>query len=355
MRALRENTRDVEHVLHDVSVSLRQFQGPNGLRCLLEHGKLSILSVLGEFQKTSDEVYSDRMKVVSQTRAALMRLTDQFEMVGKTVESLIFQLDEVFSDLQQFMEVCERHLESKSPSVNGEEEFSSIQLVGSNLRTLANDLTCNIKVNCCGIQSASLGQLEETYADVMYEVGRAQTSFDGQRRKAQVCENELKKARSGAQSDRVEVAEGKFQRSLEALQKSGDQYNGILQRSMDKTSFVLEQVSMSTWDASNVFFLQLSTFFKDAVKGFDQVADTLLSVKNGRGVSKRINSEKRAAATASVQQSSQGNADPLTPQNYELVDLFSVQPEEKTVPRFESEDLANRGAREYDDIDDIFK
>ncbi|ORC93455.1 uncharacterized protein TM35_000013320 [Trypanosoma theileri] len=362
MHALRENARGVESVIRDVGVSLHQYRGPDGLRLLMEQGKLSILSAFGEFRKSNDEIYNSRMKVVSRTRSAIMKLSDQFDAVGNTITTLTTQLDELFAGLQRFTEVCEKHLEGTNVEPADFSELSNIRSSSTKIRVLGHDLASNIKTNSCGIHSSSLEQIDSIYSEVKCEVSRAQTIFDVQRRQVEVSESELAKIQD-LNPDRARMAEYKHRRSLETLQGGSEQYHAALQSGMEKTSFVLEQASMATWSASNVFFLQLSMFFKDLFGECEKVAGILANIKNNRKVSQRINSEKRAAANAATQKVSvKEKVSENVPSDYELVDMFTSQSSNTAQPNnnpspslIVQEDTVNRGARESIDIDDIFK
>ncbi|KAF8276429.1 hypothetical protein TcBrA4_0129940 [Trypanosoma cruzi] len=370
MQSFRANKRDVENVLHDFSTFLRQFQGSNGLRCFLDQGKLSLLSAMGEFKQSSDEIYDRRMKVLSQTRVSLMKLSDHFDAVGNAIETLFAQLDGLLSELHNFKEICENHLEMATETFSEQAEFISINSLKVKLRALSQELTSSIRTNCCGIQSSSIEQLDKAYLDVKCEVSRTQTAFDVWRRDAEVCESKLLKSRSGSSHDQVRELEFKLRRLLERLHESGDKYHEALQGSMNKTSFLLEQVSMATWAACNVFFLHLSVFFKDAMNGFELVASALSSVKNNRSVSRRINLEKQAAAAAAATVATASSlctttvlprlveekTAPSTSPTHELEYLFSAQLGEGSVSHINlTEDEINRGTREFTDIDDIFK
>ncbi|KAH9598875.1 hypothetical protein LSM04_003143 [Trypanosoma melophagium] len=361
MHTLRENVRGVENVIRDMGVSLHQYRGPDGLRLLMEQGKLSVLSAFGEFKKSNDEIYNSRMKVVSRTRSSIMKLSDQFDAVGDTIGILTTQLDTLLVELQKFTEVCEKHLEETGLEPADFSELSDIQSSSTKIRLLGHDLSSNIKVNSCGIESASLEQIDSVYSEVKSEVARAETIFDVQRRQTEVYESELTKNQSCTDPDRARMAKYKHLRSLEALQGSGEQYHAALRKGMEKTLFVLEQASMATWSASNVFFLQLSGFFKDLITECEQVAGVLANVKNNRRVSRRINSEKRAAAaaaaaTATDKAAVKGKVSENIPSDHEFVDMFTSQPSNTSPPPLTvHEDTANRGAREYIDIDDIFK
>ncbi|RNF26529.1 uncharacterized protein Tco025E_01302 [Trypanosoma conorhini] len=364
MSSLRSSTREVENILHDVGASLRKFQGSKGLRCLLDQGKLSLLSAMGEFKQSSDAIYDTRMKVVSQTRVTILKLSDCFDAVGKTVETLFLQLGELLSELHQFKEICENHLEMTNEVPSEDTGFSDINSMRIEFAALSRELSNDIRINCCGIQSSSLEQIDKVYMDAKFGVGRAQTAFDATRRKAQVCEAELLATRSSGSADQVKQMEFKLHSLLERLHESGDQYQEALQGSMKNTSFILEQVSMATWAAANVFFLQLGTFFKDVMSRCDVLAGALSSVKNNRGVSRKINLEKQSAAAAAASYISSATAisrpeeeknGPTTPPSHEVVDLLCAQQSDGFVSHLPLiEGSVPRGTREFD-IDDIFK
>ncbi|ESL10124.1 hypothetical protein TRSC58_02147 [Trypanosoma rangeli SC58] len=367
MQSLRPHTRYVESILHDVGASLRQFQGSKGLRCLFDQGKLSVLSAMGEFKQSSDAIFDTRMKVVSQTRVSVLKLSDYFAAVGKTVEILFLQIDDLLSELYHFKEICENHLEMTNECASEDAGFSSINSMKIKLSALSRELVGDIKTNCCGIQASSLNQIDKIYMDAKCEVGRAQTAFDVDRRNAQVCEEELFATRSKGSHNQMKQIESKLHYMLERLHESGNQYHDTLRHSMKKTSFLLEQISMATWSAANVFFLQLGTFFKDALSGCEVLVGAFSLVKNNRGVSRRINLEKQAAAAAAAatatsffdtvipRQHEEESAPTMSP-TYELADLFSPQSDDGFASHLNmTEYSVNQGAREFFEVDDLLK
>ncbi|RNE97801.1 hypothetical protein TraAM80_09134 [Trypanosoma rangeli] len=367
MQSLRPRTRYVESILHDVGASLRQFQGSNGLRCLFDQGKLSLLSAMGEFKQSSDAIFDTRMKVVSQTRVSILKLSDYYAAVGKTVETLFLQIDDLLSELYHFKEICENHLEMTNECASEDAGFGSINSMKIKLGALSRELVSDIRTNCCGIQASSLEQIDKIYMSAKCDVGRAQTAFDVKRRNAQVYEEELFVTRSKGSQNQVKQMEFKLHSLLERLHESGNQYHDALRDNMKKTSFLLEQTSMTTWSAANVFFLQLGTFFKDAMSGFEVLVGAFSSVKNNLDVSRRINLEKQAAAASAVAATSffyatatprqnEEEAGPTMPLTHELVDLFSPQRDDGFASHLNlTEYSENQGTREFFDVDDLLK
>ena len=58
--SLQGTSRSIEDLLYSLVTSLERFKGVNGLQRLVTTGKLSLLSLFGEFERTRDEVYENR-------------------------------------------------------------------------------------------------------------------------------------------------------------------------------------------------------------------------------------------------------------------------------------------------------
>jgi hypothetical protein len=297
---LQSASRGIEDLLYSLETSLERFKGVNGLQRLVTTGKLSLLSLFGEFERTRDEVYEKRTTAVNETRRCLIQIADEFDGITATTQKLGRKIDHLLTTLENFHRTCDLELDDRSTADDSDaqqllRDFVQIQEKNNKLKTSLHDF-CTSTSTCADLTRSAVAQLEEVYTNTSCDVSVALTEFDRQRRKVQVRESELTSAMSRASSRQdpaVQFAEFNYLKDSEALEGCGKRYIEALASAMAATTFALEQSSMTGWASSNVFFVQLGLFFHETTEGCRAIASSLLSVKNAQKISRKLTDEKR--------------------------------------------------------------
>ncbi|KPA80640.1 hypothetical protein ABB37_04828 [Leptomonas pyrrhocoris] len=297
---MQSTSRGIEDLLYNLGSSLERFKGVNGLQRLVTTGKLSLLSLFGEFERTRDEVYEKRSAAVNETRRCLIQIADEFEGITGTAQKLVHKIDHLLNTLVCFHRACDMELDDRSTTDDSDaqqllRDFAQMQEKNNKLKTSLNDF-CTSTSTCADLTRSAVAQLGEMDTSTSYEVSVALTDFDRQRRRVQVRRNEFTNAMSSASSRQdpvVQFAEFNYLKESDALEGYGRRYIDSLAAAMTTTAFALEQSSMTGWASSNVFFVQLGLFFHDMTEGSRSVAVNLLSVKNAQKVSRQLTDEKR--------------------------------------------------------------
>lgn len=297
--SLQNTSRSIEDLLYNLGSSLEKFKGVNGLQRLVTTGKLSLLSLFGEFERTKDEVYERRATAVNETRRCLIQIADEFDGISGTTQKLVSKLDHLFSTLEYFHSTCDMELDDRSTAVDADaqqllRDLAEMHEKNNQFKKSLHDF-CSATSTCADLTRSAVVQLEEVDTSTSYDVSVALTDFDRQRRRVQVKENEVTNAMSKAstrQDPAVQFAEFNYLKESEALEGYGKRYIDSLAAAMAATTFALEQSSMTGWASSNVFFVQLGLFLHEMMEGSKAVAANLLSVKNAQKVSRQLTAEK---------------------------------------------------------------
>ncbi|KPI84691.1 hypothetical protein ABL78_6260 [Leptomonas seymouri] len=319
---LHSTSRGAEDLLYRLGNSLEKFKGVNGLQRLVTTGKLSLLSLFGEFERTRDEVYEKRSAAVNETRRCLTQIAEEFAGITGTAQTLVSKVDHFLSTLESFHRTCDMELDDHSTAEDSDaqqiiRDIVEMQERNTKLKTSLNDF-CITTGTCADLTRSAVAQLEEVNTNTSCGVSIALTDFDRQRRRVQVKENEVISAMSCASSRQdpaVQFAEFSYLKESEALEGYGKRYIDALAAAMTATTFALEQSSMTGWASSNVFFVQLGLFFHELTEGSKAIAANLLSVKNAQKVSRRLTDEKRnilQQRTALGDNDAQGRGDPCS-------------------------------------------
>ena len=298
--SLQGTSRSIEDLLYSLVTSLERFKGVNGLQRLVTTGKLSLLSLFGEFERTRDEVYEKRSAAVNNTRRCLIQIAYEFDGITGTVRKLMHEMDHLLNTLQNFHRTCDLELDDRSTAEDSDarqllQDFEQIQEKNNKLRKSLNDF-CACTGTCADLTRSAVNQLEEVQTHTSCDVSAALTDFDRQRRRVQVRENEMTNAMNRASSRQdpaVQFAEFNYLKESEALEGHGKRYIDSLAAAMTATTFALEQSSMTGWASSNVFFVQLGLLFQEVAEGSKAIAANLLSIKNSQKVSRQLTDEKR--------------------------------------------------------------
>lgn len=293
--------------------TLQKFKGDDGLQRLFSAGKLSLYSLMGDFQQTKDELFERRTSCVLNTRRCLRQLDEQFDGIVRTTDKLVTQISGVFATLESFHHHCDLELEYETETYQEDTQqfdrcFASVKEAERKMRQAMGEFS-SANMTCKSLNAGAVTQLEGVDAASITEVGRAQMELDLHRRKVQVLEADMAKL----QSRQGMVNEGDFvaaqmglQRETDELQVVGDSYVETLRRAMQSTSFALEQTSMTGWSCCNVFFVQLSTMLNELRDNTAGAASIFSTIKNSQNVSKRITQEKRSLHEARQQTCSDG-------------------------------------------------
>lgn len=303
--ALRKTTKSVDELLYSLGTSLQQFKGQNGLQRFINAGKLSLLSFVGDFEETHDQLFTKRTDSLSNTRRCLLTLNDLFEDVTRYATKMAGKVEQITKTLDQFHECCDLELDNPEYAENsgnavGEEKLREMAKLSAEMNRALNEF-CSSASTCESLNASTVAQLERVDKETSGSVGKAQTDFDAQRRRTQLKEDDVNRLRSGGNYPGREVlrlAEFGLQRENEALQVVGDEYFISLQEAMTSTSFSLEQTCMATWASSNVFFVQFGTFLKEFETRIHATGKLLIDIKNSQHVSKQIGVERAARLAA---------------------------------------------------------
>lgn len=290
-------SRSVEDFLCNLSSSMQEFKANDGFHRLVGTGKLSLLTLIGDFKQTKDTLFERRTFCVGNTRRCLLEVSELFDGISQTAEKLVVKVAKLVEALNRFHEFCDMELErqEEAQQSNVDTKFAEMRKVNLQMRKALDDFQSS-RITCSGLTSAALEQLTESESAASRLVNKAQVEFDLLRRKVQGKEaNALQHQSPGSQTHVAPTSFSEFNLSCESaqLQRAGDGYIAALREAMSNTSFALEQTLMTTWAAANVFLLQLTSFFDEFRNGTKKVADTLLVVKNSQTVSKKLSFEKQ--------------------------------------------------------------
>lgn len=300
--SLHGAAKGVEGLLHSLGSSLEVFSEPGALHRAMSNGKLSLLSLVGEFERTRDESYEKRRFSVTTTQSCLLEFNKQFNSISDILEKLVMKIEGMSLTFEKFHNSCDLEIDDQTAAERAdlsviEKCFHEMNFSNQKLRLSLQDFrTC--AETCTQLTKSAISQLEDTYTLSFREVDNALTDFDRQRRRVQVKEQEYSKSLSQTGSNAnpsTQFAEFSYIRESDALQAIGSKYLDSLRRAMDNTKFALEQSSMTGWASCNVFFGQLAHLFSELSVSGKHTAASLLGIKNSQKVSRELTEEKRKA------------------------------------------------------------
>ncbi|KAG5497424.1 hypothetical protein JIQ42_03910 [Leishmania sp. Namibia] len=297
---LHQTSRGIQELLYTLGISLERFKGTNGLQHLVTTSKLSLLSLLGVFERTKDETYQKRATAVSETRRCLLRLVDDFDQVAGSTERLVRKIDRLVGTLEQFHRCCDMEIDDRlsadDPGVRQlGQGFRQICEANSHLKGSLDEFSAS-RVTCTDLTRSVIVEIERVGAETSCDVAAALAAFDDQRRRVQMKENEVAHAMSRATSGEdpaVRFVEFNYAKELETLDSLGRKYIDSLGNAMTATHFALEQSSMTGWASSNIFFAQLGQLLSEISASGKAIAASLLSIKNAQKVSHQLTEEKQ--------------------------------------------------------------
>ncbi|KAG5473885.1 hypothetical protein LSCM1_04520 [Leishmania martiniquensis] len=298
--SLHQPSRGIQELLYTLGTSLERFKSIDGLQHLVKTGKLSLLSLLGLFERTKDEVYERRATALSETRRCLLQLVSDLEEVADSSDKLARKINRLIDTLEHFHRCCDMEIDdrigSEDPNVQQlRQDFRQIREANSQLKSSLEDFSAS-RVTCTDMTRSAITEIEKVSAETASDVAAALADFDDQCRRVQMKENEVAHVMSRATSREdpaVHFAEFSYVKELELLDSLDRKYIDSLGNAMKATHFTLEQPSMTGWVSSNVFFAQLGHLLGDISASGKTIAVCLLSIKNAQKVSHQLTEEKQ--------------------------------------------------------------
>ncbi|EPY33245.1 hypothetical protein STCU_00534 [Strigomonas culicis] len=302
-----KTTNAIDDLVFNLSSALGQFKGDNGVGRLLTAGKLSLLSLMGEFDKTNDALFERRSNSVQNTRRCLVRLNEEFSSVLKHMDKVVSKVDSIVSIMHEFHESCDLEILSENANQQRDEGlrfknlFADLDKVNATVQKIFADFHSN-QTTCVQMNANSVQELGAIHNEVNTDVKRKQTDFDMLRRRVQVKQSEFERLRASGQPHNAAVqnAEATLREAAADVEVIGDSYLLEIQKGMDATRFALEQTTMSGWASINVFFVQLTTFMKDMSESTASIGNIAKVIKNEQQVSKELGEEKRRLEAVQV-------------------------------------------------------
>lgn len=291
---------NMDYMLYSLKASLQKFKGERGFQRLLDTGRLTLLSFLGEFEASQDEVFTKRSEAVMRTRQCLADLNELFDTVDNLSGSLVQTFSRIIQTLEEFHQCCDSEL--MKASVEGEMDrhdefevkFKELREQNAKLRQTYVEFS-SLKLTPKRMNSSAMEQVEKSFLDASRIVGSSQTDLNVHRRRVQVRESDLQKAQMSGDQVAVQFAQNRVQEASRVLERVGTDHLNIVKIAMDKTKFSLEQTSMASWSSSNVFFSQLGSLFVGFGDSTRAIGNICCLIKNMQSVSKRISEEKGQA------------------------------------------------------------
>lgn len=286
-------------MLYSLKASLQKFKGERGFQRLLDTGRLTLLSFLGEFEASQDEVFSKRSEAVMKTRQCLADLNELFDAVDNISGNLVQTFGRIIQTLEEFHKCCDSELMKVSDEgVDRQDEFEikfrELREQNVKLRQTYQEFS-SLKLTPKRMNSSAMEQVEKSFLDASRIVGSSQTDLNVHRRRVQVRESDLHKAQISGDQVAVQFAQNRLQDASSVLERVGTDHLNVVKIAMDKTKFSLEQTSMASWSSSNVFFAQLGSLFVGFGDSTKAIGNICCLIKNMQSVSKRISEEKGQA------------------------------------------------------------
>eukprot|EP00796_Vickermania_ingenoplastis_P002312 gene2312-1449_t len=325
MNAFTSGTMD--SVLYSLKASLQRFRGERGFQRLLDAGRLTILSFLGEFEASQDAVFSKRAEAVMKTRQCLLDLNELFDTVDTINGTLVETFSRIIQTLEGFHKCCDveaiTRTEEAMMNERGEFEAKFQELRQQNAKLKESFLEFStLKLTPKRMNHSAMEQVEQTFLDASRAVGASQTDLDVHRRRVQVREADLRRAQVSGDALETTIATRRLQEATRILEQAGTRHMDVVRRSMDNTKYALEQTSMASWSSSNVFFVQLGTLFNGFGESTKAIANTCCLIKNMQAVSKKISEEKgQALSDAQLAAARHVENNPPQPGPQQLTDL----------------------------------
>lgn len=283
---------NMDYILYSFKASLQKFTGEGGFKRLLDSSRLTLLSFLGEFESSQDEVFTKRGDAVMKTRQCLLELNRHFDTVDEIGNTLIQTFGNIIATLDEFHKCCDK-------MGNNEEDdfflkFEELRSQNVQLKKLYHEFSA-LKLTPKRMNSAAIEDLESSFLEASRLVGSSQTGIDVHRRKVQVRQANLNRAHQSGDTQAIQDATSRLSQASNTLESVGAQHFEVVKKAMEKTHFSLEQTSMSSWSSSNVFFAQLGDLFSGLCVSTKAIANICCLIKNMQTVSKKISEEKGQA------------------------------------------------------------
>lgn len=283
---------NMDYVLYSLKASLQKFTGEGGFKRLLDSSRLTLLSFLGEFESSQDEVFGKRRDAVMKTRQCLLDLNHHFDTVDEIGNTLIQTFSKIIATLNEFHKYCDKMGNDETDEFVL--KFNDLRNQNAQLKKLYHEFSM-LKVTPKRMNSSAVDTLESSFLEASRLVGSSQTGVDVHRRKVQVRQSELNRARNSGDTEAVEVATARLSQACNTLESVGANHFEVVKKAMETTHFALEQTSMSSWSSSNVFFSQLGDLFSGLCVSTKAIANICCLIKNMQTVSKKISEEKGQA------------------------------------------------------------
>lgn len=283
---------NMDYLLYSFKASLQKFTGEGGFKRFLDTSRLTLLSFLGEFESSQDEVFTKRGEAVMKTRQCLIDLSHHYDTIDEIGNSLIQAFGSIVETLENFHKCCD--LMENSDEDEFVLKFEDLRNQNIKLKKLFHEFSV-LKLTPKRMNSSAIDALESSFLSASKLVGGSQTTVDVHRRKVQVRESDLNKAHQSGDEKAVEMAASRLSQETSILESVGAQHFESVKNAMEKTHFALEQTSMSSWSSSNVFFAQLGDLFSGLCDTTKAIANICCLIKNMQSVSKKISEEKGQA------------------------------------------------------------
>ncbi|EPY40910.1 hypothetical protein AGDE_03016, partial [Angomonas deanei] len=236
----------MENLLYSLGVSLEQFKGENGFQHLLQKSKLSLLSFVGEFDRTRDVIFEKRSQSVEKTRKYVLQLDQEFSDVTQTIDKLSNQVTNIFKIMRKFHQYCDSEIEIRNDSApdsapsDFSRYFNEIEALNASLRGAARDfLSTGETVK--RLNQGAINQIELLHTAAKKSVALKQTELDTLRRKVQVKQAELSKY--SPYHGEYANCERELNIASADLEVVGDLYLRELRNAMESTQYALEQTA----------------------------------------------------------------------------------------------------------------